>query len=304
MSEKKYTALYIRVSKEIRYKKTSDSVENQKKILSEFARENNFKNLKFFIDKGYSGTNFERPQFEKMLAYTEQNKISTIIVKDLSRLGRNYLWTGLYVNEIFQNLNVRFISITDNQDSDDEKDFDFLIPFKNIMNEWYAYDTSVKVKKVKKRIGEEGKPLAVNPPYGYIKSKDDKYKWIIDKDAAKIVRLIFELKTKNFGLRKIAKHLEESKVLTPTEYAKSKNRIIPSRKKTKSLYKWNNSTIYKMLKNESYLGHTINFKTYRRSFKDSKKRHKDKTKQVKFENTHQAIIDKNIFEIANKRKNK
>ena len=188
----KITALYCRLSRDDELEGESNSITNQKSILSKYAKENGLTNIRFYVDDGYSGTNFNRPDFQRMLADVNAGLIGTIIVKDMSRLGRDYLRVGMFTEITFPEANVRFIAINDGVDSESKVDNDFT-PFRNIINEWYAKDTSKKIKAVFKAKGMSGKPLCTRPPYGYVKDPADKYHWIIDEEAEEIVRQIFSL---------------------------------------------------------------------------------------------------------------
>lgn len=194
----KITALYCRLSRDDELQGDSNSIIHQKEILKKYADDNGFKNTEFFVDDGYSGTNFNRPDWQRLMGLVNQEKIATIIVKDMSRLGRDYLKVGYYTEILFPENDIRFIAINSGVDSANQQDSDFT-PFLNIINEWYAKDTSKKIKAVFKAKAESGKPLTTNPCYGYLKSPEDKYQWIVDEDAAAVVRLIFDLCIKGYG---------------------------------------------------------------------------------------------------------
>ncbi len=299
----KITALYCRLSRDDELQGDSNSIVNQKNILSKYAKENGFKNLQYIVDDGYSGTNFNRPGWNDLIALVEENKVGTIIVKDMSRLGRDYLKVGFYTEVMFVEKNIRFIAINNGIDSANQTDSDFT-PFLNIINEWYAKDTSKKIKAVMKAKGESGKTLTTIPPFGYMKSPDDKTKWIVDEPAAETVRKVFNLCMNGYGPSQIAKMLREEKVLTPAAYWQSIGRTtnLPT---PENPYRWVADTISTMLEKKEYLGHTVNFKTYKQSYKSKKKLHNPEEKQLIFENTHEAIIDVDTWErVQELRKNK
>lgn len=299
----KITALYCRLSRDDELQGDSNSIVNQKNILSKYAKENGFRNLQFFVDDGFSGTNFNRPSWNDLIALVEENKVGTIIVKDMSRLGRDYLKVGFYTEVMFVEKNIRFIAINNGIDSANQADSDFT-PFLNIINEWYAKDTSKKIKAVMKAKGESGKTLTTIPPFGYMKSPDDKTRWIVDEPAAETVRKVFKLCMNGYGPSQIAKILREGKVLTPAAYWQSIGRTtnLPT---PENPYRWVADTISTMLEKKEYLGHTVNFKTYKQSYKSKKKLHNPEEKQLIFENTHEAIIDADTWErVQELRKNK
>ena len=219
----KITALYCRLSQDDKMQGDSNSIRNQKAILKKYADDNGFTNTEFFVDDGYSGTNFNRPDWQRLMNEVDENKVGTIIVKDMSRLGRDYLRVGMYTEMIFPKADIRFIAINNGVDSANQMDND-MTPFINIFNEFYAKDTSRKIRAVFKAKGNSGRPLAGNPCYGYEKDPNDKYKWIVDEEAAEVVKEIFNLCVKGYGVSQIANQLTERKILTPIAYAKSKGR--------------------------------------------------------------------------------
>ena len=299
----KITALYCRLSRDDELQGDSNSIVNQKSILSKYAKENGFKNLQYFVDDGFSGTNFNRPSWNDLIALVEDNKVGAIIVKDMSRLGRDYLKVGFYTEVMFVEKNIRFIAINNGIDSANQTDSDFT-PFLNIINEWYAKDTSKKIKAVMKAKGESGKTLTTIPPFGYMKSPEDKTQWIVDEPAAETVRKVFNLCMNGYGPSQIAKILREEKVLTPAAYWQSIGRTtnLPT---PENPYRWVADTISTMLEKKEYLGHTVNFKTYKQSYKSKKKLYNPEEKQLIFENTHEAIIDVDTWErVQELRKNK
>lgn len=290
------TALYCRLSRDDELEGESNSITNQKAILSKYAKENGLTNTRFYVDDGYSGTNFNRPDFQRLLADVNAGTIGTIIVKDMSRLGRDYLRVGMYTEITFPEANVRFIAINDGVDSENSADNDFT-PFRNIINEWYAKDTSKKIKAVFKAKGMSGKPLCTRPPFGYVKDPMDKSHWVIDEEAADIVRKIFGLCVKGLGPKQIADTLTEQGVETPFAYFKRKG-LSSTAKSLEFPDIWSCQTIMNMLENQQYVGNTVNFKTYRRSYKTKKMLLNPKENWAIFENTHEAIIDKETFDIV------
>lgn len=294
----KITALYCRLSRDDELQGDSNSIKNQKAILQKYAEDNGFKNISFFVDDGYSGTTFDRPDWQRLIAEAEDGKISTIIVKDMSRLGRDYLKVGYYTEVCFPSLDIRFIAINNGVDSANQQDSDFT-PFLNIINEWYAKDTSKKIRAVFKAKGESGKPLCTNPPFGYIKDPNDKSHWIVDEVASEIVKEAFHLCVQGYGPTQIAREFEKRGYKNPTAYTKAQGRAIPDNRDYSGDYGWGKGTsIAKMLSRQEYLGHTVNFKTYRKSYKQKKQMKNNPSEWQIFENTHEAIIDKETFDIV------
>ena len=293
----KITALYCRLSRDDELQGDSNSIRNQKAILQKYADDNGFTNTQFFVDDGYSGTNFNRPDWTRLMALVEDGQVGTIIVKDMSRLGRDYLKVGYYTEMIFPEADVRFIAINNGVDSASQQDSDFT-PFLNIINEWYAKDTSKKIRAVFKAKGQSGKTLSTIPPYGYIKDPEDKNHWIVDEEAAEVVRKIFHLCVSGYGPTKLANELQRRKILTPVEYAKSKGWPVRSVKQQDDPFAWDTSTVVHILERQEYLGNTVNFKTYRKSYKQKKTLRKDPSEWQIFEGTHEAIIDKETFAIV------
>lgn len=288
----KITALYERLSRDDELEGESNSIVNQKKILEEYASKNNLTNIIHFTDDGISGTQFDRPGFMEMMNGVNTGNIGCIIVKDMSRLGRDYLKVGQCM-EILRQKGVRLIAINDNVDSFYRED-DFT-PFRNIMNEWYARDTSRKIQSTFKSKGESGKHTASSPPYGYIKDEKDKDKWIVDKKAAQIVRRIFNLTMQGNGPYRIAKILESEKVDIPAYHQQKLGYGLYQSKNFEHPYRWCSSTIASILKKQEYLGHTVNFKT-RKHFKDKKSKYVSEDNWLIFENTHEPIIDQETFD--------
>ena len=295
----KITALYCRLSQDDALDGESNSITNQKNLLSRYAADHGFKNTMFFVDDGYSGTNFQRPGFQEMMKYVEDYSVSTLIVKDLSRLGREYSYMGRLQDFIFPAYDVRFIAVNDDVDSARGEN-DFAV-FKNVFNDYYAKDTSKKIRAVVKMRGEAGEHLASNPPYGYIKDPQDKKKWIVDEEAAKVVRHIFDLCIEGKGPMQIAKALSRERVLTVTAYnAKQKDLSMPD-----NLYQWSSKSIVGILERPEYLGCTVNFKTYTKSLKFKKRMENPKENQRVFEGTQPPIIERGQWErVQELRKNK
>lgn len=295
----KITALYCRLSRDDELQGDSNSIINQKSILQKYADDNEFGNTMFFVDDGYSGTNFDRPDWERLIALAEDGKIGTVIVKDMSRLGRDYLKVGYYTEVFFPGLDIRFIAINNGVDSANQQDSDFT-PFLNIINEWYAKDTSKKIRAVFKAKGQSGKPLCTNPPYGYVKDPEDKSRWIIDPKAAEVVREIFSLCVKGYGPTQIAKELTRRQIENPVAHARKQGLTLPAKTLDDDPCVWHDSTVARLLTRVEYLGHTANFKTYRKSYKNKKQMHNDRSEWQIFENTHEAIIDQETFDIVQK----
>jgi len=285
------TALYPRLSHEDELQGESNSISNQKRILETYAKQNGFTNLRWYTDDGYSGANFQRPGFQAMLADIEAGKVGTVIVKDMSRLGRNYLQVGMYTEMIFPQKNVRFIAINDGVDrAQGENDF---APLRNIFNEWLVRDTSKKIKAVKRSKGMSGKPITSKPVYGYLMDEDENF--IIDEEAAPVVRQIYSLCLAGNGPTKIARMLTEQQIPTPgtLEYRRtgSTRRYHPGYE-----CKWATNTVVHLLENREYTGCLVNFKTDKVSYKLKHSIENPPEKQVIFENHHEPIIDRETWE--------
>ena len=293
----KITALYCRLSQEDDLRGESNSIVNQKAILKKYADEHGFPNTEFFVDDGYSGTNFNRPDWQRLLGMIDEGRIGVIIVKDMSRLGRDYLQVGMYTEMVFPNNDIRFIAINNGVDSINGTEND-MTPFINIFNEFYAKDTSRKIKAVFKAKGNSGKHLTTNPPYGYLKDPENRNHWIIDEEAAEVVREIFRLCVAGYGPTQIASILEKRKVEIPIYHARKNGLTLPARSDGYSPYCWDDTTITRIFQRREYLGHTVNFKTYRKSFKCKKKLDNDPSEWVVFENTHEPIVDQETFDIV------
>ena len=285
------TALYPRLSHEDELQGESNSISNQKRILETYAKQNGFSNLRWYTDDGYSGANFQRPGFQAMLADIEAGKVGTVIVKDMSRLGRNYLQVGMYTEMIFPQKGVRFIAINDGVDSaQGENDF---APLRNIFNEWLVRDTSKKIKAVKRSKGMSGKPITSKPVYGYLMDEDENF--IIDEEAAPVVRQIYSLCLAGNGPTKIARMLTEQQIPTPgtLEYRRtgSTRRFHPGYE-----CKWATNTVVHLLENREYTGCLVNFKTEKPSYKLKHSIENPPEKQAVFENHHEPIIDRETWE--------
>lgn len=299
----KITALYCRLSRDDELQGESNSITNQKSIVEKYAKENGFKNIKFFVDDGYSGVSFTRPAFMELMELAEAGKIETIIVKDHSRLGRNRLVVGQLLEEDFVRLGVRYIAIMDNIDTKDGLS-DFL-PVQDWFNEMHAKNTSKKVRAVFQNKGMSGKPLTTVIPYGYKKNETNPDEWLVDEESAEVVRTIFRLCVEGYGPTQIANILFSEGIPTPTEYWQSQGR------KTSALpavpHKWAARTVADILERQEYIGDTVNFRSTTRSFKDKTKIERPKDEWKVFENTHEAIIDRETWELvqtlrANKRR--
>lgn len=293
----KITALYCRLSRDDELAGESNSIKNQKLILSKYAQDNKFQNIKFFVDDGYSGTTFTRPAFMEMMELAENGQVGTIIVKDHSRLGRNRLVVGQLLEEDFVRLNIRYIAIMDNIDS--SKGLNDFLPIQDWFNEMHAKNTSQKVRAVLKNKGESGISLANNVPYGYKKDENDKTKWVIDEPSAEVVKEIFNLFVQGHGTCEIAKILRERKILTPSEY----NASINTNSNTEYQYKWCGTTVARIIDRQEYIGDTVNFKSTTRSYKDKTRVYLPKEDRKIFKNTHEPIIDEYTWNIAKQLRN-
>lgn len=294
-TNEKITALYCRLSHEDSMQGESNSIQNQRKILADYAKSKGFRNTKFYIDDGFSGTNFNRPGFEGMMADMEDGKIGIIIVKDLSRLGRNYIETGRYIELTFPEYDVRFIAINDNYDSlhsENEQQLGII----NIFNEWHAQTTSHKVRATLQSKAKRGERLATSAPYGYIKDPDNSGHIIPDPDTKDIVIRIFREFLKDPNLKKIAKGLQNDQIITPGQYLYQKYGQIRSGVDITDPYRWSSTTIRSILRNQDYIGNTVNCKTKVKSFKVKKQIRLPKEEWLVFENTHEALVSKADFE--------
>ena len=302
-AEEQWTACYCRLSCDDDLDGDSNSIRNQKMLLQKYADENRLRNVRFYVDDGYSGSNFDRPDFNRMMDDVDNGKISTVIVKDMSRFGRDHILVGYYTKYYLAEADVRFIAIYDQVDSETNPDDD-ITPFKNILNEMYAKDCSKKIKAVVRAKGNSGKHISYIPPLGYMKSHEDKEKWIIDEKGAEIVREIFKLCIQGYGPTQIARILTERGIDTPVVYC-HKNGLPTALKINDCSNIWSQNSIAHILEDVSYLGHTVNFKTYKKSYKSKRRIDVPKEDWVVFENTQEAIIDKQTFDTVQKiRQNK
>ena len=297
------TALYCRLSQDDGIEGDSNSIQNQKAILQKFAEDHHFPSPCFYVDDGFSGGNFQRPASQQMISDMENGEIGIIVTKDLSRLGRNQLHTGLYIEERFPMFGVRYIAINDNVDTDSSESND-LMPFKNLFNEWFIRDTSRKIRAVLKAKAERGERLGSRAPYGYRKAPDTK-KLIVDEEAAAIVRRIFAMCASGSGPSQIARILKKEQILTPTMYAYTRYGITHTCLDTAHPYNWSDSAIANLLENEIYLGNTVNMKHSSRSYKDKRRVEHPREECMVFENTHPALITREVWDIVQRvRKNK
>lgn len=297
--KKRYTALYERLSRDDELQGESNSILNQKKYLEDYARQMGFSNIRHFTDDGYTGTNFNRPGFQAMLEEVEAGNIATVIVKDMSRFGRNYLLVGNYTELLFPNKGVRFIAVNNGVDSANPTSSDFT-PFLNIMNEWYAKDTSNKIKTVFRNRMKEGNRVSGSIPYGYYRKPDDKQTLYVDEEAAAVVRKIFDMAAHGAGLTEISDTLTRDKVLIPSAYSQ---KYQPQNNRNTSYhdpYCWNNTTVSYILDRQEYLGHTILGKTISENFKIKKRRKASEDELIIFRNTHEPIITQEVWDAAQK----
>lgn len=291
------TALYCRLSRDDGTESESNSIGNQKKLLSQKAKEIGLTDTKYYVDDGYTGTNFNRPGFQQLIDDIEIGLVSTVMVKDLSRLGRDYVSVGNYTDSYFPEHNVRFIAVNDAIDSDEGESE--IAPFKNILNEMYARDISKKIRSSHRLRGSMGEPLS-QPPYGYMKSPENKKKWIIDPEAATVVKSIFKMCLDGKGNETIARELQENEVLIPMAYWRSKGLNRGGKKTQTNPYKWCKTTIQKILSQQEYCGDIINFKTYSKSFKNKRRIENSKENWAVFKDVNEPIIDRETFETVQK----
>ena len=297
------TALYCRLSQDDGIEGDSNSIQNQKAILQKFAEDHHFPSPCFYVDDGFSGGTFQRPAFQQMISDMENGEIGIIVTKDLSRLGRNQLHTGLYIEERFPMFGVRYIAINDNVDTDSNESND-LMPFKNLFNEWFIRDTSRKIRAVLKAKAERGERLGTRAPYGYRKDPDTK-KLIVDEEAAAIVRRIFAMCASGSGPSQIARILKKEQILTPTMYAYTRFGMNHTCLDTAHPYNWSDSAIANLLENEIYLGNTVNMKYSTKSYKDKRRVEHSREECLVFENTHPALITREVWDMVQRvRKNK
>lgn len=293
----KITALYERLSRDDELQGESNSITNQKHFLEDYARKNGFVNIRHFTDDGVSGTTFDREGFQSMIAEVEAGNVAVIIVKDMSRFGRDYLKVGFYTEVMFKEKGVRFIAINNGIDSSNQQDSDFT-PFLNIMNEWYARDSSRKIQAIFKARMQEGKRVSPSVPYGYRRDPDDKQHLIIDPEPAAVVRRIFKLVLEGNGVNRIADILYADKILIPSAYAE---KYYPENQHSKSFHdpiRWTNRAVSCILEKREYMGHTVLGKTISESYKTKKRRKATEDELMIFENTHEAIIDEETWNNA------
>ena len=294
------TALYCRLSRDDKTDKESNSITNQRKLLQSYAKSHGLSNTKVYVDDGFTGTNFNRPGFQEMLDDIEMGYVTTVVVKDLSRLGREYLQSGYYQEVYFPEHGIRFIAVNDGVDTTTGIDESTeLVPFRNVMNEFYARDISRKVRSAHNTRGKAGEPLS-QPPYGYMKDPQNKKRWIIDPDAALVVKEIFRLYLNGKGEDTIARILEDEGHLNCTAYWAEKGINRGGKKSQPNKYKWKSSTIHNILVRQEYCGDVVNFKTHSKSFKNHRRIDNPKEDWLIFENVHEPIIDRESYKKVQK----
>ena len=284
--------LYERLSRDDNLEGESYSIGNQKKLLAKVAKEKGYTNLVHFLDDGISGVTMDRPGFVEMICQLEQGKAAAVFVKDLSRLGRNYSEVGRLTEEFFPNHDIRLVAVSDNIDTAEGENE--LAPIRNLFNEWYARDISKKRRISNKIKGNAGEPMG-QPPYGYIKDPNDPKHWIVDDEAAQVVRRVYSMTLEGFGTEQIAAQLEKDDVLTPRAYWLTKGIKRPGKGKQQPPTKWNSSTITKILSLQEYCGDILNFKTYSKSYKNKKRIDNDRENWVVFQDVHEAIIERAVY---------
>ena len=294
------TALYERLSRDDEQFGDSVSILNQKSMLETYAKEHGYENIRHYTDDGYSGGSFERPGWKQMIADIEAGEVSTVIAKDMSRIGRNYLEVGYYTEIYFNQKNIRFIAVSNNVDSNDQCSSEFA-PFLNIMNEWYLKDCSNKIKASKRSLGNSGVHISAQPVFGYQKDPADKHKWVIDEEAAEVVRLIYQLCIDGNGVQQIARILSKRQIETPAYHAAKKGEgRFKNKIETLEPYKWNSGSVKAILCRPEYLGYTVNFKTSSKSYKDKKCVINSPDKWAVFKGTQEPIIDDYTYQLAQK----
>ena len=293
--------LYERLSRDDNLEGESYSIGNQKKLLAKVAKEKGYTNLVHFLDDGISGVTMDRPGFVEMIRQLEQGKAAAVFVKDLSRLGRNYIEVGRLTEEFFPDHDIRLIAVSDNIDTAEGENE--LAPIRNLFNEWYARDISKKRRISNKIKGNAGEPMG-QPPYGYIKDPNDPKHWIVDDEAAQVVRRVYSMTLEGFGTEQIAAQLEKDDVLTPRAYWLTKGIKRPGKGKQQPPTKWNSSTITKILSLQEYCGDILNFKTYSKSYKNKKRIDNDRENWVVFQNVHVAIIERAVYEQVQQKRGK
>ena len=293
--------LYERLSRDDNLEGESYSIGNQKKLLAKVAKEKGYTNLVHFLDDGISGVTMDRPGFVEMICQLEQGKAAAVFVKDLSRLGRNYIEVGRLTEEFFPDHDIRLVAVSDNIDTAEGENE--LAPIRNLFNEWYARDISKKRRISNKIKGNAGEPMG-QPPYGYIKDPNDPKHWIVDDEAAQVVRRVYSMTLEGFGTEQIAAQLEKDDVLTPRAYWLTKGIKRPGKGKQQPPTKWNNSTITKILSLQEYCGDILNFKTYSKSYKNKKRIDNDRENWVVFQDVHEAIIERTVYEQVQQKRGK
>jgi len=293
--------LYERLSRDDNLEGESYSIGNQKKLLAKVAKEKGYTNLVHFLDDGISGVTMDRPGFVEMICQLEQGKAAAVFVKDLSRLGRNYIEVGRLTEEFFPNHDIRLVAVSDNIDTAEGENE--LAPIRNLFNEWYARDISKKRRISNKIKGNAGEPMG-QPPYGYIKDPNDPKHWIVDDEAAQVVRRVYSMTLEGFGTEQIATQLEKDGVLTPRAYWLTKGIKRPGKGKQQPPTKWNSSTITKILSLQEYCGDILNFKTYSKSYKNKKRIDNDRENWVVFQDVHEAIIERAVYEQVQQKRGK
>ena len=294
----KITALYERLSRDDDLAGESNSITNQKKMLEEYAAQRGFSNIAHYTDDGWSGANFDRPDWKRMIADIDAGKIGCVIVKDMSRVGREYLQTGYYTEIYFRQCGVRFIAIANNVDSNDLSTQEFA-PFLNIMSEWYLRDASRKITAVLRAKGMEGKHITNNPIYGYMKDPEDKNHWIIDEEAAEVVRRIFRMTIDGLGPKQIARVLTTEQVERPAYHLSKQNQgTAQNRDWSEEPYVWRFSIVRDILSKPEYMGHTVNFRSHKESYKDKRRKKIPPEEWVIFENTQEPIVDEQTWRLA------
>ena len=281
--------LYERLSRDDNLEGESYSIGNQKKLLTKVAKEKGYTNLVHFLDDGISGVTMNRPGFVEMMQQLEQGKASAVFVKDLSRLGRNYIEVGRLTEEFFPDHDIRLVAVSDNIDTAEGENE--LAPIRNLFNEWYARDISKKRRISNKIKGNSGEPMGL-PPYGYIKDPNNPKHWVIDEEAAQVVRRIFDMTLEGFGTEQIATQFEKEGILTPQAYWIQKGISRPGRSKIRPATKWNGSTITLLLYQQEYCGDVLNFKTYSKSYKNKKRIHNDPENWVVFQDVHSRSVER------------
>ena len=293
--------LYERLSRDDNMDGESYSIGNQKKLLTKVAKEKGYTNLVHFFDDGISGVTMDRPGFADMIQQLEQGKAAAVFVKDLSRLGRNYIEVGRLTEEFFPNHDIRLVAVSDNIDTDEGENE--LAPIRNLFNEWYARDISKKRRISNKIKGNAGEPMG-QPPYGYIKDPENPKRWIVDEEAARVVRRIYRMTLEGVGTEQIAAKLEEDGILTPRAYWQSKGINRPGKVKDLPPTHWNSSSVIKMLSVQEYCGDILNFKTYSKSYKNKKRLENDRENWAIFKDVHEPIIERAVFEQVQQKRGK